>query len=365
MSSRKFSMEGALHLMSGGPGVLSPADLFHTIDDDKTREVFMGCNIYMVVCRRRMLIDPASVSIQQAALIGNLMVARDQWRPVPFRLALHDVLGRHTAGTIRAWATPTGTHLILDVDGNRMQIPSHVIVTKAECQLTPEERDLSILYVGQGIGRTRSRLAIDRLYNHSTLQRILADMHTHQPEAEVLLLLYRFGDSRVMISSAGDLNLTPSSTVEEDRSHLDRLLAAEVGRRARVCLAEAALINHFQPPYNTTFRGTDFTKARKLKLLREILSQDLTGLIVEIDSHTIRSRLRTEHCAPKEPDPALMDGYRRIASIPSELQHQVQAELQQILHTHIAHFPLTQAEERDSFLHGTCWHGESERQPLL
>lgn len=179
MSSRKFSMEGALHLMSGGPGVLSPADLFHTIDDDKTREVFMGCNIYMVVCRRRMLIDPASVSIQQAALIGNLMVARDQWRPVPFRLALHDVLGRHTAGTIRAWATPTGTHLILDVDGNRMQIPSHVIVTKAECQLTPEERDLSILYVGQGIGRTRSRLAIDRLYNHSTLQRILADMHTH------------------------------------------------------------------------------------------------------------------------------------------------------------------------------------------
>lgn len=167
------------------------------------------------------------------------------------------------------------------------------------------------------------------------------------------------------MSTGGDMNLEVAAGAEEDGLHLKRLCDARIDRRARISLAEAALINYFQPPYNVTFRKTNFAAQRKLKLLREVIGHDLTGLIVEVCSHNLRSRLRTETRPPVELDTAIVEGYQRLAEEPGELAERARQELEQILHTHNASFPLTLAEERDTFLHGTRWLGTSERQPFL
>jgi hypothetical protein len=365
MPVREFTIEGALHLFSGLPSALCPAEIFQAADDDQLRAQLAGCNLYLVTCRRRILVDPRSIDLSGDTITGRLCVARDGWVALPFRfrLSFEHHLGRPES--LEVMASTGGTHVAVRRGNATIFIASHVIVAQAECDLTAEERDLHILYVGQGVGRTRSRLAIDRLSSHATLQRILADMHTYHPDTEVLLLLYRFDRSRMIMSTGGDMNLEVAAGAEEDGLHLKRLCDARIDRRARISLAEAALINYFQPPYNVTFRKTNFAAQRKLKLLREVIGHDLTGLIVEVCSHNLRSRLRTETRPPVELDTAIVEGYQRLSEEPGELAERARQELEQILHTHNASFPLTLAEERDTFLHGTRWLGTSERQPFL
>lgn len=161
------------------------------------------------------------------------------------------------------------------------------------------------------------------------------------------------------------MNLEVAAGEEEDRHHMQQLHNATIDRRSRISLAEAALINHFQPPYNVIFRKTNFAAQRKLKLLQSVLSHDLTGLIVEICSHTLRARLRSDACAPLELDAAIVEGYRRLAKKPGDLGERARRELEQMQCTQYAKFPLTQANERDTFLHGTRWFGSEERQPFL
>ena len=366
MTVREFTAEGAVHLVSGLPSALTPADIFRAVDDDQLREQLVGCNLYLVTCRRRILIDYQSFALSGDIVTGNFCVVRgEQWVTLPFRFRLRFEHHLGHPESLELMASASGTHMAVQRDGFTILIASHVIVAEAECDLTDEERDLHVLYVGQGVGRTGSKLAIDRLSNHATLQRILADMQTYSPDTEVLLLLYRFDLSRTIISTGGDMNLDVAAEVEEDDLHLKQLCDARIGRRARISLAEAALINYFQPTYNVTFRKTNFAAQRKLKLLQEALSHDLTGLIVEICSHTLRARLRSEARPPVEIDADVVEGYRRLAKEQGELAERAREELDQMQHTHYANFPFTQADERDSFLHGTRWLGSDERQPFL
>lgn len=365
MNFRKFTAEGAVHLFSGLPSVLCPAEIFHAVENEQLRERLVGCNLYLVTCRRRILIKPESVRLTNDIVTGDLCVFRDGWITVPFRFRLSIEHHLGNPEILDVMTSTTGTHLAIRRGDDTTLIASHIIVAEAECDLTEEERDLHVLYVGQGVGRKRSKLAIDRLSNHATLQRILADMHTYHPDVEILILMYRFDQSRTMISTGGDMNLIPTSGVDDDSNHLRHLMGANIDRRARISLAEAALINYFQPKYNVTFKKTNFSTQRKLKLLQEVLSKDLTGLMVEICSHTLRSRLRSDSCALIAPDNAIIAGYRNLIDEKGDLAEAASHELNQILHTHYANFALTDINERDTFLHGTRWMNTEERQPFL
>jgi len=127
-------------------------------------------------------------------------------------------------------------------------------------------------------------------------------------------------------------------------------------------LAEAALIRHFQPHYNVQIKSSDFAAKKKLKVLAEVLKLDLTGVIVEISSANIRSRLRTASAPPDDlstlfgPDVAYGDKLDD-----DHLNAAWQDQLHQMAHTQYARFALTTPQERDTFMHGTVWHGSRER----
>ncbi|TDA46527.1 hypothetical protein [Burkholderia pyrrocinia] len=366
-TQRLYVTEGAVHIYSSLPTVLTPADLYRVRDNRPLREAIINCNIYLIVGRPRILIDPSDFSLDGKVLSGNFLVRRaERMVSIPFEYEIPpDRIGEGTIIKDVAVAM-CGTHIVVIMDRGQLPLAAHILVASADTDLSIDERDLEVLYVGQAIGKSGNRSAVDRLLNHSTLQRILAEHVTFHPDREVLLLLYRFEHTRIIASTGGDMNADPTAPREEERRHLQRLGNIKLNRHSIVSLAEAGLIRHFQPPYNILVKTNDFAAKNKLSVLKKLLVQDITGLIVEIGSSNINSRLCSQSAPPPDHlgrfEPEVLRGDYLDTD---EQKREWAEELHLMAHTQIAQFPLTNAHERDTFLHGMIWNGETERMSTI
>lgn len=362
-SRRLYLMEGGMHLYSSMPTAITPADLYEIKGNPAARAALATCNIYLVTARRRIYIDPSNVSREGNVVRGAFVVQRTSGvTHVPFELTITDEIVVNADYVRDVQVFGSGTHLAVVTEGNTAILAAHVVVAHADSALSGEDKDLEVLYVGQGIGRSGQRSAIDRLLNHTTLQRILADASTFRPNHELILLLYRFQNLKIMLSTGGDLNAEPEASSAEERLHVDRMHQATLSRHAQVALAEAGLIRHFQPIYNTQLKDSDFSARKKAKILQDLLRKDMTGLIVEISSGNVRSRLRTESAHPIDISQIFDEAALTGSRLESEADKRAwAAELHQMEHSHFAQFALTTPDERDSFVHGTRWQGETQR----
>jgi len=75
---RQFSAEGATHLYSSPPSVLTPADLYRAKDDAHFRAAIAGSNIYLITARRRVLINPHNLQLLGRAAYGSFIVMDEQ-----------------------------------------------------------------------------------------------------------------------------------------------------------------------------------------------------------------------------------------------------------------------------------------------
>lgn len=356
-----YVTEGSVHLYSSEPVVLTPAELYQAKSNPALRQLTENCNIYIVATRRRILVDPNDFHLEGGRLSGQFIVQRvGGIERIPFCWPIPKPIA--SAPDLDIGVALSGTHICVSANEQSSIVASHVLVASAEAIVPDYDKDLQVLYVGQGIGRSKKRSAIDRLLDHSTLQRILAETVTYYPESEVLLLLYRFEHGRTYLSTGGDLNAEPRSSIEEERAHMDRMGSVTLSRHDKVALAEAGLIRYFQPWFNVQLKGCDFSARKKIKVLEHLLKKDMTGLIVEICTSNLGSRLRTENAAPVDLyelyDPEVLSG-SRLTSAEDKLKWA--RELHSIAHSHFASFPLTTPEERDTFMHGTKWLGTEER----
>ena len=349
MDTRKFALEGSLHLFSSEASMISPAELYMVKHRSDIREALALCNLYVITRRPRIFVspNPTSMHIEANTLSGSFLMQRSQaWESISFRYPLPE-------GIVDVAVDEIGSSILLiDSDGHRIFTPSHVLVATAESPLG-DAKDLEVLYVGIGQGRKNPRIAIDRLANHATLQRILSETLAFTPASEILLLMFRFEHHRKYMSTGGDLNLVPTSGASEELQHWQNMSNATFDRRQRVELAEAALIRHFDPIYNDTFTRTDFARNKRIKLLRGLERQGLTGLIAELSTANLGSRLWSPSCpAPRAEDmfPAGIDLARA-----SEKSEEAKQLIKSITHTHFAQVPLTTSEERNTFLHGMRW----------
>lgn len=335
-------------------------------DNPLAREQLIGSNIYLIVCRPRILVGQDGFGLDGEVLYGTLLVGREgEWHKVPFRykLQFEHHLGRPDCCEVVV--LPAGTHVLVKNERAEALIAAHVIVSLADCDLRDEERDLHVLYVGQGVGKNQQRLAVDRLSSHSTLQRILADFHTLHPAMEILILLYRFEHTRKLYSSGGDLTLAPQATEQEEKEHFYKLEQSVFERRRRITLAEAALINYFKPTYNDVFKNTNFAMPKRLKFLESLVHQDMVGLIVEVSASNMRARLYSEYQSPSNLDAESLEKMKVFIKDVDRCTNEMRADLEHQIRTHVISIPLSSAGERDSFLHGTRWHGGDDRQPHL
>lgn len=363
---RLYAMEASVHLYSNEPIALTPAELYRAKSNPVTRQQLANCNIYAIASRGRIFVHPEQCRLEGNIVYGEFLVPRKhgieyvpfQWRAVE--------RSPEDGKFVDVAASTTGTNFRLRFANRTYEVPAHCIVAEALSELTDEDRDLEVLYVGQGIGKSSKRSALDRLTNHSTFQRILAEAVTYQPGHEILLLLYQFGSRKTFLSTGGDLNAEPQASIEEERAHFQRIGNLELTRNESITLAEAALIKHFQPEFNTQLKECDFAARRRIKALERLLKKDVTGLMVEICSANIRSRLRTSSAIPQELSELYTSEQLSGSRLESESDKQEwAAQLNSIAHTHFANFPLTTPQERDTFMHGTLWIGAKERMGFM
>lgn len=361
--TRLFSMEGATHLYSSPPSMLTPADLYHVKDNPAHRAMLAGCNIYLIVRRQRIYLNPEILSRNGRVVSGEFLVLRQYGMTrVPFTYEI--CLPTISSGLeiLDITLAPNGSAMIVNTSGGGQMIAVNVIVAGAQSELMPDDTDMEVLYVGQSIGQANSLTALDRLLSHTKFQQILAENSTHSPEREILLLLCRFEHGRTIISNGGDFNVEAQATDAQDSAHFDRLRKVRLKRHEVVSLAEAALINYFKPYYNTLLKKTNFAASEKLKVLKQLMKKGITGLVVELCSANLRSRLGTRDAIPIE----LKDWFskeviegRNIEEL--EVKQQWQDELNVIGHSHWARFALTNNHERNTFLHGTKFMGQTEK----
>lgn len=363
---RQFSAEGATHLYSSPPSVLTPADLYRAKHDVHYRDLITGSNIYLITARPRVLISAQNILLMGRSAHGHFLVMDEHGvQVIPFRYDIPPINASDDEDIEQVLVAPNGTCLIVITASRQRTVAAHMVASTAESDLQIKHRDMQVLYVGQGIGKVHARTAVDRLLNHTTLQRILAETSTNSPELEISLLLYRFEHGRTVICNGGDFNIDPTATDEQEAAHFERLRKVSLNRNEVISLAEAALINHFKPHYNTQLKSTNFAASQKIVALKKLLAKGITGLTVEISTANLNARLGTPAALPMDLEQLLPDYALEGVYLETDQQKQAWAEqLHLMAHTHLASFALTTPQERETFMHGMVWLGETEREQL-
>lgn len=360
--TRLFSMEGATHLYSSDPAMLTPADIYTARENPAVLAELQNCNLYLITRRFRIFINPEKFRFEGDTIIGEFLVRRlTGIASIPFKYKINQCAEPNDSKILDVAVNANGASMLVMTPVGDRHISVNVVVANAESTLIAEDTDMDVLYVGQGIGRKRSRTALDRLQSHTTFQRILAETSTYFPEWEVLVLLYRFEHGRTIISNGGDLNVEPQASDEQDSAHFNELRKVTLKRHQVVSLAEAALINYFKPRYNQLLKSTSFAATKKIKVLEQLMNAGITGLIVEICTVNLRSRIGTFDATPKGLDEIMPEDWADGRNLEVEDRPEWLEYLMRMLHTHHAQYALTTPDERESFLHGTVFNGQTER----
>jgi hypothetical protein len=251
----KYSTEFFLTFRSVDRFVFRASDVWaldHHVAKE-SRERLDNCHLYMLCKRPRLSLVPGTlefgsdrVSFQVECKIGGALhrasfnVAREAFisEERTFEISAYphrDLVSRDQHGQIIVETLPaTFAHLIRE--------------------LPDEARDLEVMYIGKGL----SKSAHDRLKQHETLQRILGDINSHDPDAEAFVLVYAFKYTKDLTAFS---NLPVEIAGEAAKQHRRRAMDYRPSLEERVALVEATCIGHFQPNrYNTArceARGPD------------------------------------------------------------------------------------------------------------
>lgn len=150
--------------------------------------------------------------------------------------------------------------------------------------------ELEVIYVGQAFG-DGSRNALDRLRNHSTLQRILAESAAKRPDDELIIVLVEYAEYQIF--SSIDARAKQAIRDERDTDRWLNLFDNPLSEKTQISLAEAGLIRYFRPLYNEIYKK-NFPKEDQ-KILNEAYRLDFSGLVVELNTEDLGTKLKSTH----------------------------------------------------------------------
>lgn len=281
---RLHEIEALLELFSTDPFVFRPSELYRI--DGELRKELERYNIYALGIRPRISIHPNSLALDyDSQLISGVFVVNLglELKNIPFKYRNHFDLPITEIGKPEY----PFDHLRFVLNNQiPAQIRIHDVIRFSDTSLRPYS-DLKIEYVGQSYGEEGSSDAINRLIGktgkqgHGSLQKVLADISSSNPESEAYILLYSFEFyKKVTIGGAG---LEPKIPFEDAPGRFDELLNATVPRKNRIDLVEAALIRYFQPKYNDIYKKT-FPKVTH-DILKTLFDHDITGLSTSLSTN--------------------------------------------------------------------------------
>jgi hypothetical protein len=143
-----------------------------------------------------------------------------------------------------------------------------------------------------------NRTPIERLKQHSTLQKIYSEAIQNNPDSEIWLNLLSF--ERIMMTSFDGINKYPKENDANDLKRVSnatyRFLSNKLNEQQIINFTEASLIKYFKPEYNIEYK--DKFPNPSHKSYSECYDLDVNSVCFEIETECIKTRLYTSSMKP-------------------------------------------------------------------
>ena len=217
--------------------------------------------IYFICRRPKISFDPKSVrkngSVYEVDLVSLRGGGKDSIEIEP----------HEGSGVLRVEfdSKPPHTHIyFVDELGNTESC--NIAAAVAHAESVPEHYlDLEILYIGQSVGTSSGYNIIERLKNHSTLQKIYAEAIRSSPDYDIWVALFHFDYQQVYMFNGPTLadgklsfetQVEPDANAEDEMLKMEEIDSSPKLRQQYINFTEAALIRYFEPEYNQKFKDT-------------------------------------------------------------------------------------------------------------
>ncbi|WP_159820013.1 hypothetical protein [Colwellia sp. 20A7] len=286
MANRKFVSEFGLNMLNGLRLLLQQEHL-SLIDQTGIKP-----HIYIISRRPRISIVPESIKCEGDLISGIFRKQiKDTFEEIPFKT--NNYLGT-TDLTFKSEYPYTEYEVI---DNKTQKLLANGKSALLLAKLNPDYQahlDLEILYVGQSYGVEGARTAGERLKKHETLQGIYSEAIRKSPDQEIWLFVSEFEE--ILLASFDGRHDEYETTEDQDNTHIKNVLNNEMTEQQKINFTEAALIRHFQPPYNKIYKDTFPNPAHKT--YSECYDIDLNMVCVELQTDELAFRFWSENVPP-------------------------------------------------------------------
>jgi hypothetical protein len=214
------------------------------------------CHIYFILKRPRITIDP------------NYFISKESYYELRFKiqikeeyvLEIHRFYHPENNKVVKIFSEyPNNYFTAISETGDiaYIKVGAFLDTIQQEANYNSPLLDYEVLYIGQSYGEDGKRTAIDRLYNHPTLQYIYNEAITKFPDSEIWLMLANFGQKN-LTSVIGGVNIYPENESDEFSRFMGFLDSdkMKINENQKINFTEAALINLFKPPFNKDYKHT-------------------------------------------------------------------------------------------------------------
>ncbi len=289
MKQQKYQTEICLILCSQGMAALRPSEISKVLTNPKHLTFLENCHIYAIGKRSRLSIKPGSLFHDGEALHGQLCFHHQgqiHYETFSTYVQIRDPIVKFDVS-----AYPHNQIIGLSASGEVVHTSPITLVAPLFMGHYHAKLDVEIMYIGQAFGKKGGRHALNRLKDHSTLQKIQADILSSDPDSELLLILIEYAEPMAMLQIDGASK--PIRSDEEDNHHITDILNTPIPDAELVTIAEAGLIRYFQPYYNTIYK--DNFPETGMKTLQRCYHLDFSALSIEIDTEDLHFKVFSSH----------------------------------------------------------------------
>lgn len=274
----------SLHLRSWA-GVALPADeLRKNMDFGEQINRILSISRIVLFCRRpRFSFDPATFSVEGNQLSGHLLCHVDgNMKSIPFSFEFP--LRDGEASLILAGLPHSKIHIVNEKGEPVRMLFAHGLSQHPEIlKREPWINDLEVLYVGNVYG-TGTLSAFQRLESDSALMELLTRIRAALPDDDIIVYAFEYLPYE-LVPMFGALKPQAAETQE---SRFTSTQDNPLNEFQKTCMEQAALIEYFQPEWNTPEKRVNEPEADKVFQSCEKL--DFSGVVIEIS--TVRSHFQ-------------------------------------------------------------------------
>ena len=248
------------------------------------------CHVYFVIRRPGLQFVPETISSKNKKIFGMISIAKNGYKEsVEFEVP-------HLGRSLR-WTVSEFPHRLIESElvfpSHRESLPAYIVPSLGRIAHADAHK-AEVLYIGQSFGDGQ-RTVLDRLSDHSTLQRVLADINYHTPDQDVLLLLVEYAGPKIHLLIPPESTYPKDFKVDDEKidktinQKLDQIPFLNLIKNNQVSIIEAALINYFKPVYNEKFVHQPPQSSHQH--LVECYNEDFSALTVEINTEDAQIEL--------------------------------------------------------------------------